>query len=193
VTAVHAFHKSGLEANDSAVVVGAGGIGLMLVQLLARAGVRTAAISRSAESLKLAQQAGAALTFLSGADDAADRIRAMAGDDKDGADCVFELVGRAETMRIAANCTMRGGKIIVIGEEAEFPPINTIEIAQRELQIVGSRNGGMQDARDAIDFLARGVIRPLVAATYSLERINEAFEAVRSGKVHGRVVIQISQ
>lgn len=78
---------------------------------------------------------------------------------------------------------------MVIGEEAEFPEIDTIQIAQRELQLIGSRNGGLQDARDALELMGRQIIRPLIAARYPLDRINEGLSAVRSGQVHGRVII----
>ena len=94
-------------------------------------------------------------------------------------------------MKLAAECVMRRGKIIVIGEEADFPAINTIQIAQRELQIIGSRNGGMQDAVDAIDMLATGIIQPPIAKRYPLDRFNEAIDDVRGGKTHGRVVIEV--
>jgi D-arabinose 1-dehydrogenase-like Zn-dependent alcohol dehydrogenase len=80
---------------------------------------------------------------------------------------------------------------LVIGEEAEFPAIDTISIAQKELRIIGSRNGGLQDARDALSLLARGVIRPVIAARYPLERINEALSLVRAGAIRGRAVVTI--
>jgi len=51
------------------------------------------------------------------------------------------MVGTANTMKAAADFAARGGRIVVIGEEADYPAIDTIQIAQRELQIVGSRNG----------------------------------------------------
>lgn len=191
ITAIHSYRRSGLQAGDTAVVLGAGGIGLMLVQLLVSAGVRTIALSRSPQSLDLAVEAGATLALPLDSPNLPAEICSHTGSDKDGADCVFELVGLAGTMRVAADCTMRGGRIIVIGEEAEYPEINTILIAQRELQIIGSRNGGMQDARDAIDFMARGIIRPLIAARYPLSRINEGLNRVRSGQAHGRVIIEI--
>ncbi|HUY89396.1 MAG TPA: alcohol dehydrogenase catalytic domain-containing protein [Pirellulales bacterium] len=193
ITAVHALRKADLQPGDLAVVFGVGGIGLLLVQLLSDAGVRSAAISRSAASLDLARQAGASWAIPAAAEDVADRVRACSIDGKDGADCVFEMIGLAQTMRLAASLCTPGGKIIVIGEEAECPAIDTIQIAQRELQIIGSRNGGMQDARDAIDLMARGLIRPVISATYPLRQINQALRAVRGGQAHGRVIIQVRE
>lgn len=189
VTAVHAYRKSGLQVNDTAVVLGVGGIGLMLVQLLSRSGVRTVAVSRSAASLTLATQAGAQLALNIEAAETIDRITEFAGGGKDGADCIFELVGLADTMKTAANYARRGGRIIVIGEEAEFPAIDTILIAQRELEIIGSRNGGKQDVIDALRMMSAGIIRPHIAKTFVLDDFNEALDYVRSGEAHGRVIV----
>jgi propanol-preferring alcohol dehydrogenase len=191
ITAVHAYRKSQLGPLDTAVVLGAGGIGLILVQLLHSAGIRTIAVDRSAASLDQARRAGAKLAVSFDDAQAVDQVRALAGAGKDGADCVFELVGRAATMKFASQVARRGGRIVVIGEEAEFPSIDTITLAQRELQIIGSRNGGLQDALDALDLLARGVLRPPIAAHFPLERINNAFDLVRSGQANGRVIVTL--
>jgi D-arabinose 1-dehydrogenase-like Zn-dependent alcohol dehydrogenase len=191
VTAVHAYRTSGLAAKDTAVVLGIGGIGLILVQLLINAGIRVAAVSRSAASLDLAMRAGAALALPFDEPDVVRRIRDLAGDERDGADCVFEMVGTANTMKAAADFAARGGRIVVIGEEADYPAIDTIQIAQRELQIIGSRNGGRQDAIDALAMCATGVIRPHIARSFTLTDFNEAVDCVRRGDAHGRVVVTI--
>ncbi|MEZ6144203.1 MAG: alcohol dehydrogenase catalytic domain-containing protein [Planctomycetaceae bacterium] len=192
ITAVHAYRKSGLQLGQSAVVLGAGGIGLMLVQLLGQAGVRTIAVSRSPDSLRLAEQAGAELALSVEDANTAGCIREFAGAGKDGADCIFEMVGRAGTMRAAADYACRGGRIIVIGEEDEYPEIDTIQIAQRELEIIGSRNGGRQDAIDALEMLAVGIIKPHIAASFALDEINEAMSLVRNGEARGRVIVNVT-
>jgi propanol-preferring alcohol dehydrogenase len=184
ITAMHAFRKTGLGVGATAVVVGAGGIGLILIQLLKAGGVRAVAVDRSEAARRLAVQAGATLAL----DFSAEALR-----DVGEVDAVFELVGRAATMRAAAECVRRGGQIIVIGEEPEAVALDTITIAQRELRIVGSRNGGMQDALDVLDLLARGVIRPVIAARFPLEQINDALALVRRGEAPGRVVVTVKE
>jgi propanol-preferring alcohol dehydrogenase len=193
ITAVHAFRKAGLQVGDIAVVLGAGGIGLLLVQLLRAAGVRAVAVDCSEAGRRAALAAGAELALDIGAADTARRIQEVSGEDKDGVDAVFELVGRAATMRVAAGYVRRGGQIVVIGEEAEQPALDTIQIAQRELRIIGSRNGGLQDARDALALMARGVLRPVIAARYPLDRLNEALALVGRGEAAGRVVVTITE
>jgi propanol-preferring alcohol dehydrogenase len=189
VTAVHAYRKAALQVNDRTVVLGVGGIGLILVQILHAAGVRTVAVDRDKASLEQALQAGAEHALAIADPETGPFIENWSGAREGGVDCVFELAGTAATMKAAASFVRRGGQILVIGEEAEFPAIDTIQIAQWELRIVGSRNGGLQDARDALEMLAREIIRPVIAARYPLDQINEALAAVRGGAIRGRAVV----
>ena len=192
ITAVHAFRKAALGELETAAVIGAGGIGLILLQLLGDRQVRTAAVDRSAASLDAARQAGAGLAVLFDDPTALAQLRAFAGGAGGGFDAVFELVGRAETMKLAAAITGRDRRIIVIGEEAEFPAIDTVTLAQRE-----SGNHRIAQRRAArrprvLELLARGVICPPVAGHFPLNRINEAFQMVRAGNVPGRVIITLA-
>ena len=189
ITAVHAYRRARLQVNDTAVVIGAGGIGRILVQLLRAAGLRIAAVSRSASNLAAARQDGATLTVSFSDGDTAERVNSFA--DGEGAHCVFDCVGTAATMKAAAQFVRRGGQIVVIGEEPEFPAIDTIQIAQRELEIIGSRNGSMQDGADAIQLIAAGTIRPPVAALYPLEGLNDAMQVLRAGQAGGRLIITV--
>src|SRR6185503_907821 len=106
------------------------------------------------------------------------------------AHCVFECVGTARTMKVAAGLARRGGQIIVIGEEPEFPGIDTIQIAQRELEIIGSRNGSVQDALDTLDLMASEVIRPPIAERLTLEQLNEGLDRMRRGEISGRLIVR---
>jgi D-arabinose 1-dehydrogenase-like Zn-dependent alcohol dehydrogenase len=194
ITAVHAFRRAKEGPLASAAVIGAGGIGLILLQLLHDAKIPTVALSRSAASLQASREAHAALALPLDSPTLKDQVGAFANDasggrSPDGVDCVFELVGRAETMKLAAAIAGRDRRIIVIGEEADFPAIDTITLAQRELRVIGSRNGGLQDARDALDLLACGVLRPPIAGRFPLTQINDAFAAARGGRTPGRVII----
>jgi D-arabinose 1-dehydrogenase-like Zn-dependent alcohol dehydrogenase len=189
ITAVHAYRRARIRNGDTVVVLGTGGIGQILVQILKHAGARVIGLSRSFRSLEQAQQAGADLCLnLSDPNLVSSVLRFS---ESLGATCVFECVGVAHTMKVAADCVMRGGQIVVIGEEPDFPKIDTIQIAQRELEIIGSRNGGRQDAVDAIQWMARGIILPIVSQRLPLEEVNNGLQLVRNGTAHGRVVITI--
>jgi len=186
VTAVHAVGRSGLKPQETAVVLGAGGIGQVLIQLLRSQNVRVVAVSRSDAKLALAKECGAHLVVRSGEPNTAAAIREFSA--TNGAQCVFDCVGSAQTMRDAADYVIRCGRIIVIGEERDYAPIDTTEIAQRELEIIGSRNGTRKDTVEAIRLLEAGVVNPPIAQRFGLEEINEAYEVVRRG-ASARVVI----
>ncbi len=189
VTAVHAYRRARVRPGDTAVVMGAGGIGLILVQILKAAGARVAVVSRSQQALCIAAEYDADLMLPADTPDVVDRVAEFTFGQ--GAACVFECVGTAATMGTAAELAARGGQIIVIGEEPEFPAVDTIRIAQRELEIIGSRNGSRQDAADALDMLAVGAMRPPILRHVPLEQINEALDFMRSGQAHGRIVVVI--
>lgn len=190
VTSVHAFKRSGLRLGERAVVVGCGGIGLILIQLLTAAGIRAIGVSRRDESLRLAREAGAALVARLGSEEAVRQIEGFT--DGFGAQCAFDCVGTAQTMRASADYLMRCGRIVVIGEERDYPAINTTEIAQKELEIIGSRNGTRQDTVEAIRLLEAGVVKPVIARRFPLREINEALEFMRQGAA-GRVVITVKE
>lgn len=191
ITAVHAYNRAQAPAEASAVVLGVGGIGQALVQLLVRGGARVAALGRGEESLAAARRYGAELALPFDNPAAVSQLREWAGDD--GADRVFECVGTAATMRAAAELATRGGRVVVIGEEAEFPAVDTIRIAQRELEIVGSRNGSKQDATDTLQMLAAGRLVAPVAREIPLAGLNAALADMRAGRVHGRIVVSPGQ
>ena len=191
VTAIHAYRRARVMLGDTAMVIGAGGIGLIMVQILKAAGLRVVVASRSPKSLRLAGETGADLMVPLGTEKTVQKVKDFTRGA--GAECSFDMVGIGATMKFAADCAARGGQIVVVGEEAEFPAVDTIAIAQRELQIIGSRNGSRQDAVDALDMMSAGIIRPKIDRRFPLNEFPQAIQYVRSGQVHGRVVIDMQQ
>jgi propanol-preferring alcohol dehydrogenase len=188
LTAVHASRRASLGFGDTALVVGAGGVGQVLIQILKASGVRVAAADVDQAKLDKARELGAALTVHARDAQAAQDVADYS--ETGGAQVVFNCVGTSASMRFSADAVMRCGRIVVIGEEAQDPRIDTTEIAQKELEIIGSRNGTAQDMEDAIRWVESGKVRPQIGARYPLDEINAAFERMRQG-VLGRVVVVI--
>ena len=65
-----------------------------------------------------------------------------------------------------------------------------MSVTQYELEIVGSRNGSRRNMEAALQFLARGIVKPVISDVFSLEDANEAIERVRRG-ASGRVVLKV--
>ena len=188
LTAVHAVKRSGLRLGDGAVVYGAGGVGQIIIQLLASTGSAVMAVDQSTPKLDLATQMGASSVANVRDEHYLEHVQALSSKTR----CAFNCVGSGQSMRDCARMIMKGGRIVVIGEEPDFPHLDTIEIAQRELEIVGSRNGTRQEMVEALELLERGRIRPCVVARFPLHEINSAFSLMRRG-VLGRIVIVVKE
>jgi D-arabinose 1-dehydrogenase-like Zn-dependent alcohol dehydrogenase len=189
VTALHATKRGQLTPGSNALVIGSGGVGLCLIQALRSAGVRVLAADVDTKKLELAEKCGA-----SGVLHSSSRLQGAALDlaGEDGLQCVFDCVGSADSLRTACSTVMNGGRVVVIGEQEASPSVTSTEIAQRELEIVGSRPGTRQDLVEAIRLVERGAITPPIAARYRLDEANEALQAFRSG-APGRIVLQVAE
>jgi D-arabinose 1-dehydrogenase-like Zn-dependent alcohol dehydrogenase len=173
--------------NETVVVVGAGGVGQVLIQLFAAGGARVVAADVNMAKREKALSLGASIAVDPAEADAVRQIQQLSDG---GAECAINCAGSSASMRFAADAVMRCGRIVVVGEEPQDPRIDTIEIAQKELEIIGSRNGTEQDMVDAVRLVSSGIVHPVIAARYPLEQINAAFDHMRQGAM-GRVVVVI--
>ena len=166
--ALHAIRRAPPTLNDTVVVVGAGMIGLALVQALSQAGCgRLIAVDIATDKLALAAKCGATNTINSSTEDApAAILRLTQGL---GADLAFEAVGVPATVNLTLRCLRKGGAATLIGNvtpKVEFPLQTAVT---RELTIHGScASQGEYPA--CLDMLARGALRaaPLISATAPL-------------------------
>lgn len=166
--ALHAVGRASLALNDAVVVVGAGMIGLALVQALRQAGCgRLIVVDIAPERLALAAKLGATDTVNSGKESASEAILNLT--QGRGADVAFEAVGMTSTVDLALRCLRKGGTAVLVGNVApkiEFP----LQVAvTHELAVHGScASRGEYPA--CLDMLARGALRaePLLSATAPL-------------------------
>lgn len=127
-------------ATRSAVVVGAGTIGLACVAALAARGVRRiAAIDFDAARLAQARRLGADQTFAAGPD--AGRHAAAWGSssaDTDGADLVIEAVGATAPVQTAIEAVTRGGTVVLVGNVAPAIEFPLQQVVTRQIRLQGS-------------------------------------------------------
>ena len=174
--AVHAVKRTPITKGDTAAVIGAGMIGLLVVQALKAAGCgKIIAVDLADEKLKLAQTLGASLGINPKSTDAVQAIRDTT--DGRGADVTMEVVGATPTVKTAVESARKGGHVTLVGNlapEVDFP---LQSVVTRELTIYGScaSNG---EYPECIDLLARGVIQaePLISAKAPLEKGADWFD-----------------
>lgn len=162
--ALHAISRAALALKATVVVVGAGMIGLALVQALSRAGCgRLIAVDLAGDRLALAGKFGATDCINSSTEDAAEAILRLT--EGRGADAAFEAVGLAATVNLALGCVRKGGAVTLVGNVApriEFPLQSAVT---RELSIYGSC-ASRGEYPVCLDMLARGALAagPLISA-----------------------------
>jgi L-iditol 2-dehydrogenase len=135
--AVHARNLTPLAAGDTAIVLGAGLIGLMMVQVLKLTQVqRIIAIDIDDAKLAIARQVGASDTVNSATTDAAAAVKAMT--DGRGADVAFEAVGIKATIRSAIASVRKGGAVTLIGNLARDVSLPLQSVVTRQIRLQGS-------------------------------------------------------
>ncbi len=173
--AVHAVSLSSIALDDTVVVVGAGMIGLLVLQAVRLAGAgRVFVIDLDAARLELARSLGATATFNSNNCDPVTDIRNLASGR--GADIAMECVGISPSVNLAIEAVRKGGMVTLVGNVAPRVEIGLQSIVTRQIRVQGScASCGEYPA--CISLISRGVIRvdPLLTAVAPLDEGAEWF------------------
>lgn len=179
------FNTAQMEPGSTAVVFGAGGVGLNVIQGCRIAGARQiVAVDMSEEKLETARQFGATDTVL--ADDKAPKaVRKLTG----GTDYAFECVGRGAVAEQAYASLGKGGTVIIVGvaPRDDMTRIRTLSLPAEERGIRGSWFGS---ARPRYDFprlfglYASGklLLDELVTQRYTIDQAPRAFADMEAGR-----------
>lgn len=187
--AVHAANRAPVKLGDTAVVVGSGMIGLLVIQAIRLAGCsRVIAVDLDEDRLRLAQELGADFTFNPKSVDIVESVKSVTGGK--GADIAIEVVGATTTIQTAIEATRKGGSITLVGNLAPKVEVPLQAIVTRELTLYGScASNGEYPA--CIDLLERGDIKvePLITAKASLEEGPGFFDRLYNGEPGAMKVI----
>ena len=190
LTGVGAAERAGaVGPGDTVVVIGSGGVGLNAIQGAVIAGAeRVIAIDVADEKLAAARLFGATAAVNARTADPAAAVEA--------ADVVIATAGSARAVEQGLALLRRGGTLVVVGmpasgEEARFDPT---QLAHDGMRIVGTKMGSARPADDIPRLVAlyedgRLKLDELVTATYPLDRINEAADAMRRGEAIRNVIV----
>jgi L-iditol 2-dehydrogenase len=174
--AFHAVRRTPLKLNDTALVVGAGMIGLALVQTLRLAGCgRIIAADLAKDKLTLAAKLGA--TEIVDCSDANTLEKISLLTDGRGADLAFEAVGAATTVDLAIHSVRKGGAVTLVGNVSPKVDLPLQVVVTRELTLYGScASAGEYPA--CLDMMANGSIQtaPLLSAVAPLAEGADWFE-----------------
>lgn len=179
--AVHAVARVPVQLNDTAVVIGAGMIGLLTIQALKARGCGfVMAVDTKQDRLDLARQVGADKGFNPQQCEVVDEVMKRTGGR--GADLAMEAVGFAPTVEMAVKVVRKGGSVGLVGNLSPTVEFPLQAVVTRELSLFGScASRGEYPA--CLDLIASGMIQvdPLVSGLSSLEDAPDWFARLHSG------------
>jgi NAD+-dependent secondary alcohol dehydrogenase Adh1 len=187
LTAYHAAAKAArrLRAGDRVVVIGAGGLGHIGVQVLAALSpAEIVVLDRNPDAVKLALEIGAHHGVVADGDHVQEVLDLTGGH---GAEQVVDFVGEGGSTKEGLAMTRRAGDyhIVGYGEDIVVP---TIDLISTEKNIIGNLVGSYNDLVELMALAAQGRVR-LHTATYALEDFQTAIDDLSAGRVRGRAIL----
>ena len=185
ITTYNSLRHSGALPGDLVAVQGIGGLGHLGVQFANKFGYKVAAIGRGPENAALATKLGASVYIDSQATNAAEALQKLGG-----AKAILATAPSSKAMSELFNGLGPNGTLMVVG--AAFDPIEVspLQLITGSRAIQGWASGTPADSEDTLRFAELSGVRPMIE-TYPLERAEEAYARMMSGKAQFRVVLTI--
>jgi len=179
---IRAIKRCSLQAGDNILVIGLGSIGLIMAQAIKAMGYNVFACDLLEERINIAKEKGIE-SFNSLDLESFDKImkEKTAGF---GVDAVFMTSGADKAIDVALKTIKMGGKILVFSSTPNNFGYANNEIYYKELTVMGSYSPSPKDLEDSFKLLASEKVNVKnLTTTYSLERIQEAFEDTITNKI----------
>ena len=208
------INTAGVKKGQSVAVFGVGGVGLSAVVGAKMVGASPIiAIDLDDEKLKFARAFGATHTINAREVDPVEAVRELTRREQgfdfmhrpiSGADFTFDCIGIRTTMeQIVPACrtgqfgAKPGGTAVLVGVPTTPVELNAVDMLINEKHFIGSIGGSCSPERDFPEFLkwhANGELDldTLVTARYTIDQINEATEALESGQIQGRAILEFT-
>lgn len=188
LTAYSALNKVGpLAERDAVVLIGAGGVGMMALQIALAQGIDPIVMDISDEKLEAARALGARAVF-----NASDRasVKAIKSLTDGGAYAVIDFVGAEASVNAGMACLRKGGRIIIVGlyGGALNVPLPFIPMNARIIQ--GSYVGSLQEMDELMALVRAGKIAPINIDERPLNGVTQALADLKAGRVNGRIVLR---
>jgi D-arabinose 1-dehydrogenase-like Zn-dependent alcohol dehydrogenase len=186
ITTYNALRNSGARAGDVVAVQGLGGLGHLGVQYAAQMGFKTIGIARGQDKEALARQLGAHHYVDSQVQDPAAELQKLGG-----AKAILTTVTDADAMAAIQGGLGLNGTLMIVGVANSIQVSPALLIFGRR-SIKGWYSGTAKDSQDTLKFSALTGVRSM-NEVYPLDRAEEAYDRMMSGKARFRVVLQTGQ
>lgn len=183
ITTYNSLRHSGALPGDLVAVEGIGGLGHLAVQFASKFGFRVAAISRGPENAALASKLGAHHYIDSRATNVAEELQKLGG-----ARVILATAPSGKSKTALVDGLATDGKMVVVGASLEPIEVSPIQLIHGRRSIQGWPSGAPADSEDTLRFSVLTGVRPMIKK-FPLERANEAYERMISGKAEFRAVL----
>ena len=188
LTAYTAIKKSNQNSPEFLVIVGAGGLGLMGVQIAkAITSAKIICVDLDDQKLATAKEMGADYTFNSKDPETSQKILALCNDK--GADSVVDFVNAPPTAKLDLAILRKRGNLVLVGLFGGSIELSLVTIPLKSIIIQGAYTGNYNDMVELLELARKGVINPVISKRYSLENANDALGDLKARKIIGRAVI----
>jgi D-arabinose 1-dehydrogenase-like Zn-dependent alcohol dehydrogenase len=186
ITTFDALRRSGAGPGDLVAVQGVGGLGHLGIQFASKFGYQVAAIGFGSETAPLARKLGADVYIDGKTTNPATALRELGG-----ARAILATAPSSKAMSALIEGLGPNGRLIVVGvapEPIEATPLQLI-IASRAIE--GYVSGTPADSEDTLRFAESNGVRPMIE-TFPLDKAEEAYQRMMSGKAQFRVVLTMA-
>jgi alcohol dehydrogenase len=180
--------RANIRAGDFVLIWGgAGGLGVMAIQIAKLFNARPIAVVSTEEKEERCRELGAEFVLNRKKHDVFRQVREITGGKR--ADIVFEHTG-AQTWPISMQCLKWGGTLVTCGATSGFDAHLDIRLLWNKQQnYLGSHLGNKSELTDAMGFVERGLIKPVIGAVLPLKELARGQELMETNAVAGKVVI----
>jgi D-arabinose 1-dehydrogenase-like Zn-dependent alcohol dehydrogenase len=183
ITTYNALRHSGAMPGDVVAVLGIGGLGHLGIQFANKFGYNVVAIGRGSENGALAKKLGANQYIDSQSTNAAQTLQELGG-----AQVILATAPSSKAMSELVDGLAPNGKLMVIGATFDAIEVTPVQLITGSRSIQGWVAGTPADSEDTLHFAELTGVRPMIE-TYPLERADEAYARMLSGKAEFRVVL----
>ena len=185
ITTFNALRNSGARTGDTVAILGIGGLGHLAIQYAAKAGYRTIAIARGQDKAPLATQLGAHDYIDTTSQDPAKELQKIGG-----ANIILSTVTSAKALEWVVDGLAPAGKFLLIGAPDGPVVINPFPMLLGRRTVLGWPSGTGMDCEDTLKFSALAGVKSM-NEVYPLEKAEEAYQRMMSGKARFRVVLKV--
>lgn len=196
LTAYTAVKKANMNSPEYLVIIGAGGLGLMGIQI-AKAITKAKVICVDLDDKKLdtAKKMGADFVINSniigsvttGSGNAAQKIISICNNK--GADSVIDFVNAPQTAKTGLAVLRKRGNLVLVGLFGGSVDLQLVTIPLKAITIQGAYTGNYNDMVELLELAKKGTIKQVISERYTLDQATDALEKLKQRKIIGRAVI----